>query len=297
MKTIKNVLLATDFSKASEAAQDWAVEVAKANDAHLYLLHVLYLPSPMTPYVATPPDLTRELQQAADARLGQLVEDLDGAGLETTSLLTPGLPSKVIKEVATDRECDLIVMGTQGLTGLKHLLLGSTAERVIQHAPCPVLAVHPQDLGRQRPLVRILVPTDFSPESEGAANQALELLHPRQEQCTLVLTNAYQLPFEYTAYGAVPTTWDYLKDVAGVAREEADKKAEELRKQGWKVEVVVEEGTPDFVITERAKATNVDLIVMGTHGRSGLGHLLLGSTTERVLQYAECPVLVVQRPS
>jgi nucleotide-binding universal stress UspA family protein len=187
------------------------------------------------------------------------------------------------------------VLGTRGLTGLQHLFLGSTAQRVVQHAKCPVLTVHPGDVDQHRQIRTVLVPTDFSRDAELSTSVALDLLSKQPGETTLVLLHVYHLPFEYTAYGTIPTSFDYFKDVEGAAEDRLRELAEPLASEGLSVKTVAREGYPPEVIIGEAEACGADLIALGTHGRSGLTHLLLGSTAERVVQHASCPVLTVRR--
>jgi nucleotide-binding universal stress UspA family protein len=206
------------------------------------------------------------------------------------------MPSRSILTAArTDPAADLIVIGTRGLTGIRHLLLGSTAERVVKNSKCPVLSIHPEDVEKHRPLQTILVPTDFSEDAELAIAGAIRLLPAGVQGARLILLHAYHLPFEYTAYGAIPTSFDYLADAEGEALEQLKSKAAELAEEGFEVEILAKEGYPPDVIVEEAKKAGADLITMGTQGRSAIANLLLGSTAERVVQHAECPVLTVPR--
>lgn len=289
------VLVATDFSETAEAAADWALEVARARGARLQVLHVVTLPLSQPHYLPAPEDMQQSLQQAAMERLAETVSRLSGQGPEVESELRLGIPSQAIVESAGELAPALLVIGTRGLTGIRHLLLGSTAERVVQNARCPVLTVHPEDAGEHRPIRTILVPTDFSDDADLAIEAAHRLLSSLQEGARLVLVHAYNLPVEYTAYGPVPTSVHYLKDTGSEAQEQLDRMVEKLSGKGLDVEAWAVEGYPPEVIVTEAERIGADLIAMGTHGRSGLAHLLLGSTAERVVQRAPCPVMTVRR--
>lgn len=290
---IRKILVATDFSETSEGAVKWAGEISQAHDAELRVLHGLRLASHITPYVPPPPDLDQELQRQVAARLEETAEALRKLDREVSVRLRNEVPSEAIRAEAEDWGADLVVMGTKGLSGVEHLLLGSTAERVIGLAPCPVLSVHPGDFDRHRPLRKILVPTDFSDEARQSAEAAVELLGDRQ-QGELILVHAYHMPVEYTAYGAVPTTWDFMKEIADSAEKELQSWAGELTGRGWAVSTRVSEGPPSVVIQRLAEEEGVDLIAMGTHGRGGLASFLLGSNSRKVVQHAPCPVLTVR---
>ena len=157
-----------------------------------------------------------------------------------------------------------------------------------------MLTVHPDDAGRHRPLRTVLVPSDFSEDARRASESARAVL-PLSDGVRLVLLHAYNLPIEYTAYGPIPTSIHYLEDLGAAAEDRLEETALELQARGYEVETVLREGFPPEVIAEEAGRRNADLIAMGTHGRSSLGQLLLGSTAERVVQRAPCPVLTLRR--
>ncbi len=292
---LQRLLVATDFSDTARSGLDWAVEVAKTHGATIDLVHALLVPNRATDFVPSPPDFSESLQEAAADRLTEVTEEVRQTGVSINSELRLGVPSQVILQAATDLESDLVVVGTRGLAGLKHLLLGSTAERVVQHSPCPVLTVHPGDIDQHREIRTILIPTDFSEDAVAIHDAALTLVGHLKEEAKIVLLHVYHLPYEYTAYGAIPTSLDYFKDVEGAAEDRLSKLAAPLRDQGVGVDTLAREGYPPEVIVDEAEIAKADLIAMGTHGRSGLAHLLLGSTAERVVQHARCPVLTVRR--
>jgi len=292
----KSILVATDFSDTAHAGFQWAVELARVHDAEIRLVHGLMLPSQATDFLPSPPDYSEEIQAAALARLDRAANEAREKGCDVETDLRLGMPSQCIMDAAEEDGADLIVIGTRGLTGLSHLLLGSTAQRVVQHAKCPVLAIHPGDIDQHRKMKSILVPTDFSDHAARAIHIALEILDKEPDETRLVLLHVYHLPFEYTAYGTVPTAVDYFQDVEGNAQQRLEEIAAPLRKQGLEIKTVAREGYPPEVIVAVADELKTDLIAVGTHGRSGLAHLLLGSTAERVMQTAPCPVLTVRLP-
>ena len=292
-RKLQTILAATDFSSTADTGVDWAIELAKDHGARIELIHALLVPSRATDFVPSPPDFTDALQEAASGRLNEINSRVRDSGVEVSSELRLGIPSQVILETAIDKDADLIVVGTRGLSGFRHLLLGSTAERVVQHAHCPVLTVHPGDTDKHRPIETVMVPTDFSRDAETAYFAALTLLG-KTRRTKVVLLHVYHLPYEYTAYGTIPTSLDYFKDIEGAAEDRLATLADELRQQGFQVETIAREGFPPEVILAEAEAAGADLIAMGTHGRTGLAHLVLGSTAERVVQRADCPVLTVR---
>lgn len=290
------ILAATDFSETAEAALDWASELARLQGARLELVHAVTVAPSLPGFVPPGPVFDEEVRAGAETRLGEAAARLREAGGEVSTHLAMGTPSQVILSRAEELPAAAIVMGTRGLTGLRHLLLGSTTERVMHRAPCPVLSVHPADRGAHRPIRSILVPTDFSQDAELAIDAAHRLLAPLEQDARLVLFHAFNLPIEYTAYGPIPTSVNYLKDTGLEAERRLEEIRERLLREGLAVETVAREGDPAAVIADEAERRGVDLIAMGTHGGSALRHLLLGSTAERVLQHAPCPVMTISAP-
>lgn len=292
---LTRIVAATDFSETADAALGWAVDIARQHGARIHLVHALTLPAPLPDYIPAGSDFGEELHKGALGKLEAVAETVRQAGVEVELEIPVGVPSQSILRFAEESGADLIVLGTRGLTGVSHLLLGSTAERVVQRARCPVLTVHPGDEGRQRAIRRVVVPTDFSAAAAEVAAVARRLLARVEADASVVLVHAYHLPIEYTAYGPIPTSVRFLEDVGADAQERLDLAARELARDGLAVETVLREGYAPDVIVEAAAEHEADLIAMGTHGRTGIAHLLLGSTAERVVQHAACPVITVRQ--
>lgn len=290
------ILVGTDFSETASVALDWAGTLAAQNGARLELVHAITLPPSMPEFTPLAgPDFTLELQSAARLRLDDAVASLKDRVSELDTLLVPGNPSSVLLDRAEESGASLIVVGTRGHTGLEHLLLGSTAERVVHRARCPVLCVHLGDKGRHRPIRSILVPTDFSHDAAQAIARAHEILDPLASDATLTVVHAFSLPIEYTAYGTIPLSVSYLKDAGLEAERRLFELEVQLQREGLTVQTVAREGDPVTVILEEARKRDVDLIALGTHGATGVRHLLIGSTAERVVNRAHCPVLTVRQ--
>jgi nucleotide-binding universal stress UspA family protein len=147
MVSIKNILVATDFGEAADAALTYGRTLAGAFGATLHVLHVVdpaYLAFPgVEAYAGMTPDLQEQAEEAARIQLDERVLDSDGSGPPTRKALGRAtVPAPAITQYATDERIDLIVMGTHGRRGVAHLLMGSVAERVVRTASCPVLTVH-----------------------------------------------------------------------------------------------------------------------------------------------------------
>lgn len=140
----KRILVPIDFSEISLATVERAVDFAKTFDAQIDLLHSYQShPGAMAPYgMEYSSDLYENVRLAATEQLQKVCDRVRSAGIETTMHLSQAVPSAAIVEAARHLESDLIIIGTRGLTGLKHVMLGSVAERTVRTAPCPVLTLN-----------------------------------------------------------------------------------------------------------------------------------------------------------
>jgi nucleotide-binding universal stress UspA family protein len=223
--------------------------------------------------------------------------------MEVEYRLAEGEVVSEIVHAAEEAECDLVVMATHGRTGLARALLGSVAEEVLRLAPCPVLTVKtaPQPGGaaapegaapgtgrEQRAIHAILYPTDMSANAARAFPLACALA--RDHGARLLVLHVYPPPL---AHGEV------MERPQGKGfQEQLWKTLHEIQSSDPKVclEYLLAEGTPEDKILAAAAQNNCDLIVMGTHGRTGLRRLVLGSVAEQVVRHATCPVITVKYP-
>ena len=139
---IRTILVPIDFSPCSSAALDHAIDLARQFSARLALIHSCWVSVAMAPsYYVVPPDFLAKLREAASAELEQWAKRAGQAGVECATGISAEPALEAILERAKTLPADLIVMGTHGFTGLKHVVLGSTAERVVRFATCPVLTL------------------------------------------------------------------------------------------------------------------------------------------------------------
>jgi nucleotide-binding universal stress UspA family protein len=146
MAEIQRILLATDFSENSKWALTYALSFARRYDAKLYILHVIQQPTyPLGMYAEISFDamdkFNRNISEATEKEMKKLCETELGEIGNYESMVVSGTPFLEIIRIAKEKEVDLIVVGTHGRTGLDHVLFGSTAEKVVRQAPCPVLSV------------------------------------------------------------------------------------------------------------------------------------------------------------
>lgn len=289
-------VVATDFSADARCARGWALELARQHGARIALVHAFVadvVPAPE--FVPLPQQYYTQLHEEATAALDAEAKELRDAGVTVECDLVQDHPVAAVLAAAKRHDASLIVAGTRGRTGWRRALLGSTAARLVRESPRPVLTVHRPDTGTPRPIRTILVPTDFSEDAALAADAAARLLCTPGDQHRIVLLHAYRVPIEAMHLPATVLV-DAIRRTADAAASHLDALAASLRRPGLAVETVAREGYPPEVVLEHAAAAGVDLIAMGTHGRSGIGRALLGSTAERVVASAPCPVLTVRRP-
>jgi nucleotide-binding universal stress UspA family protein len=140
---VNRILVPLDFSENSPAVLEWAAHLAEEHGSQVVLLHAYHLPVEFQQVEGAylPEDFWASVKAETEQSLARYAEGLRARGLSVETVAREGYPATVIEEEARRQQADLIVIGTRGLSGLKHLLLGSIAERVVQHAPCPVLTV------------------------------------------------------------------------------------------------------------------------------------------------------------
>ena len=298
---LKNILATTDFSASSQAGVRCAVALAKKLDAAIELVYVV---EPVVRFAGSENIL---LALDDSAVIEQAGKDLDKIAqrqskpdFPVTSVVKVGKPFHEIATLARDRQTDLIVIATRGHTGLKRVLLGSTAECVVRHASCPVLTV-PSQIPDERVngasafrLKKIVVPIDFSETSAQALPYAAALAG--QFNAEIILLHVVEPLLIPAGLGYMPSgIRDTDRNSEQIAKTNLHCVSEEFLGESDCARVMVRTGAPHREITAAAKDLGADLIVLTTHGYTGLKHVLLGSTAERVVRHADCPVMVVRR--
>lgn len=285
---MRTILVATDFSANAARGVDWAAALALRREARLVVAHA-FVPRAAIPHYGFYDPLPDALLKDAAARsLDAVVGKLAARGLAAAGTLRIGPAAPEIVSAARREKADLVVIGTRGATGFRHLLLGSTTEKIMRLSEIPVLAVHPRDPlpGRVR---TILVPVDFSTHSRAALREAARLLDGGKGR--IILFHACPLTYDAVTLGDVPPA-RFFAQVCERVRRHLERDARPLRARVGRVDVHVRLGFPLEGILREARGA--DLIAMGTHGRRGMSRLVLGSTAERVIQHARCPVLAVK---
>lgn len=295
MITLKKILVPIDFSEPSKLAAQKAISLAQICQATLYFLHV-----------------GDTAQQSAEL-LCQFLQDLHSQHTKNIKkLVAQGTPATMILSAAKRLGADTIVMGHRGLSGLKHLMYGSVAEQVLRESTCPVLIIKkkkrqpefkeymlPQlrNLDETFQLDKILVPLDFSPASKQAFHYAAYLAS--QYNSTIYTLTVFDK--KYKKLGD-----DHKKHTAVIVRGEKIElwkafprllKAASYTGSGDRVKRLLLDGDPSSKIESIVQKKEIDLVIMGTNGRTGFEHFLVGSVAEKVLKSVDCPVMTIRAQS
>jgi nucleotide-binding universal stress UspA family protein len=248
-----------------------------------------------------PPHLYQELaegvEREARAGLDAWLAKLRHPGVKARSRVVEGSAALRILEVAREEGSDLVVVGTHGRTAMGRVLLGSIADRIVRAAPRPVVTVRPQPAGsRPARIGRILYATDFSPTARAAWPWVVALAQPTGASVDLLHVTVQPVPDRHVSP-------EVMGRMAAELETHGQAKAERFL-QRWdraepgglprdRVQVLIRHGVVPEQIAHSAQTRGADLIVMGTHGSSGLLRWMLGSVAHHMLQTAPCPLLTV----
>lgn len=288
--TFTKILCATDFSAGSEQAVRVATEIAIRAGAELVIAHSWFQPPPVYSLeLPSPPELVQEIVDDAARGLAAAEKACKLAGLErVSSRLMTGIPWCKIVELVEKEGFDLCVIGTEGRTGLRRFLLGSVAEKVVRHAPSSVLAIHPDDA--PKPISHVAVPTDFSPSAGYASDIAAGLV---SDGGTITMFHVIEVPFAYPGQHPVrPMEIDLCRRASA----DLERIAKELQaRTPARVRTETKIGHPAHeTLTLLERDPSIDLVVVGSHGHTGLKRVLLGSVAEKIVRHARRPVLVAR---
>lgn len=299
MRKTHNILVAHDFSECSAQALAHGIELATKTGAALHFLYVeiLYNDQRLKEEAAkTKAQLLREkLKEAiteATEKLGIGEEDLP---VTRYTVLRDIAAAPAIIQYCLDYQIDMVIMGTHGRTGFTRKLLGSVAEEVVRQAPCTVLTIREQVPYKalEPNLNRIAVPIDFSDHSRAALRDALELAKTFGAQLDLVHVIEERLHPAFYNTG-VFSIYDIEPDIEAKVMAELRKLFSETGDDQIETEFTILHGSPAKEILHWMAPRNIDLLVISTHGLSGLERTVLGSVTERIVREAPCPVLTIK---
>jgi nucleotide-binding universal stress UspA family protein len=304
MKTlnVQNIIVPIDFSHMSVQAIQIAKQLARRFAASIHLAHVRHLNCAIDFVPPAPPivpfsfrNYEQNEEQTALKELKNLASEC-GVSSAKCDVLSGAPPFDEICRLGQTIPADLVVMPTHGRTGLKHVFLGSTAERIVQHSSCPVFVTRGRALeannGSRFRIKTILVPVDFSNCSREGLRYAIAFA--KEFGAKIILLHATYLGYVYSCEGTA------IYDISGLqkaARKTAERKMRELERSvnfgAVKFETAFTNGSPVIDICAFAKDHDIDLIITSTHGFTGFTHVLIGSIAEQVVRHAPCSVLVV----
>jgi nucleotide-binding universal stress UspA family protein len=285
----EKMLLTTDGSEFSEGAVREAIRLAKRCSSKLTAVSVVEV---NPEFEALAPQFIEKQEKEARQHLEKVAEQAKKQGVACEYTVFDGEDAyKVITEEAARSKASMIIMGRRGRKGLKRLVMGSNTARVIGHTPCNVLVV---PRAAQVDFKSIVVATDGSPFSAAAASEAIGIARLNKSRLTVISVVPAEL--------AAPTDIDFAsasrEKLADAEMKSAEKNAKAVKdaaqKEGIDVKAFVMTGKPADAIIETAKDAKADLVVVGSHGRTGLDRLLMGSVAERVIVLSSCAVLVVK---
>jgi len=280
-----NVLIPTDGSDCAQAAVGYAADLATRYNARV---HALCVADSRTLENAPHYD---QIEQEREEIAERTCNDLSVSGVPVERTVRTDIPHKAILRYATEQDIDLIVMGTHGRTGVERYLLGSVTEKVVRLSDVPVLTVKPDADGNVTyPYTDILVPTDGSKGAEAAIGPGVSIASTydaRIHAYSVIDTMAMGVDVRS---GAIP---DALEESARSAVEFVEEQATEASVSA--VEPTIEHGSPYRGIRSYVEEHDIDLVVMGTHGRSGIERYLLGSVAEKTVRTSPAPVMTVRQ--
>jgi len=308
---MKTLLVPLDGSKLAEQVLPSVRTLAPLLGAHVQLLHVvseadryhLLADAMGIDEVGGVPLRSGEfvhswepLRQNAEDYLNMQAAELTAAGVDAGVEVQLGWPAEAIVAAAEREHVTLIAMATHGYSGIKRWALGSVTDKVVHATTTPVLAVRgaEQAAVMERPLRRILVPLDGSELARQALPLAVELATCARAELILLTVAAPQLMIAPELMSPLPEFDAALPRLQERLKEELGTFAPRLAAEGVQVTPVAVSGFPAEMIVDLAQQREADLIVMATHGASGLRRWALGSVADKVLHAAPMPLLLVR---
>ena len=288
MPPFKNILAATDFSDTAAQALRYALHFARHDGAEVHIVHVEEVTDDYY-------EQDKALRERVEGQMADLLAATDVGDLRTEHVVLHGEEIEVaLTDYADEIAADLVVIGTHGRRGLRRLVMGSVAEKIVRKAKRPVLTVREREGTPPEPHVQhVLLPLDFSESSLRAIPYAKDLAARYGARLTaLHAFDDVDLPGFYGDFpNPLPVAAPEIEEkVRGTLREAVEAAAG----SDVPAEFIVGRGAAPNVIVDEAKNRAVDLIMMASHGHSGVERLLLGSVSEHVLRAAPCPVLLVR---
>jgi nucleotide-binding universal stress UspA family protein len=290
----RSIICATDFSEHSNRTIPYGVAIAREFDARIYVCHVIDL-SAVTIYgefQLDPVGQQGRIRQETEEQLSKM------PGLQDVNwepLIGVGQPAAEIARLVEEKEADLVIASTRGHSGLKRLILGSVTQRLMRTLSCPLLAVHGLEegfIGKDADGIRLkklLIGSDFSTDSVLALNYGLSLAQEFEAEVHLI--HVMEPPIYPEFLTPAEQTQDMLR--IDVFKENLDGLVPDDARNWCSLKTAVLRGQPYEELVAYAVSKGMDMVVLGVRGHSLVKSLLMGSTTDRVVRRAPCPVLTV----
>jgi len=283
MGRYKKILVAYDGSRSGDNALRQAINMARTEKSWIRVIAVMPSYDGDLELVGVQ-NISETIHGNGEKLLARAKEIAEEEGAAVMANLAEGRPFEKIVETAQTENCDLIVMGRRGIHDIERALMGSVTSRVVACSDRDVLIV-PRDaeIGWKK----ILLASDGTPASESALRKAIDLAS-YYEGCLCAI---YAVDMNEEFYANAPNALDGMikrgKDVLHTLLMQAEE-------AGLEMETALREGEPYEIIADHAIKTGAQAIVMGTRGMTGIGRLIMGSVTEKVIGYVDCPVLVAR---
>lgn len=291
----KRIVVPTDFSETADVAVQLASGVAGYYRAKLDVVNVV--DATVYAYAGYPfASLSKELMTGAEEALNKVKLPATAENAKVSRYILSGTPAREIVDHAERHKADLVIIGTHGHGTIARFFLGSVADRVVHEAHCPVLVTkkpkgkvkHPKK--KSRPFTRILFPTDFSETSNLALDQAVALTKDMDAELFVL----HVVDDSLISTHVEEERKIILKELREHALKEMHDQLPEELLENFETIGAVQRGDPGKKIAAYAEKNHCDLIILGTHGRTGIERALIGSVADKVVRRAKCPVFLVR---
>lgn len=296
---MKKIVWATDGSQEADRALDYAKYLAGKSGAEILGVHVVPMPVQLLfdNLKESKTDIGKwrlKIENNAAKKFDEVSKKLQKIGINFDGVILKGLPSDKIKEFAKRKKADLIVMGKHGHGFFESMVAGNETVRVLKNSHVPVLAVKGTNNKKKAEFENILVPIDLSEGSDSALTYALGIAQLSGATINVIFVLRLDMYAQDLPAGALERVIEQstkaLKNRASQIKKRFESKRGASKDIKMNTEVV--HGMSEAVsISRYAEKHNMDLIVIHTHGRTGITRFLLGSVTERVVSSAQCSVL------
>lgn len=301
MSGLNKILVPIDFSEYSEYALTYANAFVQKFGGAIDCVHVVDMgfmnDGAVDGVYVSSADLhrsTEAIKAEAQTHLDHFVKKEHLLGTDITPHLKSGHAGEEITQLADDLGSDIIILATHGRSGFDRLVFGSTCDKVVRTSKVPVLAIkHPEHEALNEDgslkINAILCPLDFSEFSHSALPMAAMIAGGLGAK--MILAHVVDARFDYPEWTA-QVAINNSQELAKSAETNLQKAAADI--DGIEIETFVSIGVPHRELNEKIKESNIDLVVMPTHGRKGISHALLGSIAEKMVRTSSCPVLTVR---